>query len=175
MEQLIEQLKEQWIVFVPIMGVIITASIAYLLGRPRWYAKLDEQYQKVWAPLHRLLWFSNDSGIMDPEKTQKIQGILHENYHLAPQYIIDLWQKKNIKQFCEKVFEDFEYAARRLGYTKSLNNRRNSKIFWALMGTINLAYVTIFILGHPIGIGDWIITSICILQGAGCFYFSIKR
>jgi len=109
-----EQLKEQWMVFVPIMGVMITASVAYLVGRPRWYAKLDEQYQKVWAPLHRLLnW---------PEKTEErdkeIEKLLYDNYQLVPQDIVKLWQNNSFNRFKAEVGSGFKYAARRLGYAK---------------------------------------------------------
>ena len=117
---MLEQLKENWIVFVPILGVMITASIAYLVGRPRWYAKLDEQYQKVWAPLHRLIYFNGDwkENINDPQKRQEIENIFHENYCLVPQYMIKRWKKKEFIGFARDIDSGFKYAAWRLGYTK---------------------------------------------------------
>ena len=112
---MLEQLKENWIVFVPILGVTITASIAYLVGRPRWYAKLDEQYQKVFAPLHQLLtWFDGS----EEERNQKIEEILRENYHLVSQDTLTAWNYGNTGDFMIKVAKDFRYAAKRLGYEK---------------------------------------------------------
>ena len=163
MEQLIEQLKEQWVVFVPIMGVIITAGVAYLVGRPRWYEKLDEQYQKVWAPLHRLMWFTDDPGKLDSEKIQKIQEVLYDNYHLVPQYIIDLWQKKKYQQLSEKVKEDLKYAANRLGYGKS-SQAKKVRYFIGILMTFLLSLAGGMLLGHSIVLGI-----LCIILSALIF------
>lgn len=141
--QLIQQLKEQWVVFIPILGVTITASVAYLVGRPRWYAKLDEQYQKVLAPLYQLLFWPEEG----MEKDQEIESIFRKNYCFVPQHLIDLWKKGKDEQLETEVYRSFHWTAKRLGYGKGQYRRRIIRIVWFVYGAATI----LFAIGEMIG------------------------
>ena len=132
-------LIELWKAFSPLVVAIFTAIGTYTITvatRPQRNDRLDNQYQKVLAPLHRLLHFGSEHGVIHREN--EIEAILVENYHLIPQSIIEDWSRRSEdRDFVDAIDNCFRYAASRLGYMrlnrkvivkyKSKKDRQNAK------------------------------------------------
>jgi len=113
---------EVWLVAIalPVVTLFITQLFSYLnkrteFKRPQQNSKLEDQYQKVLAPLHRVLSFGKDDW---EQKREEIELIMKENYHLTPQPIVESWNQSDLEQFRQHIHNSFQVAANKLGYAQ---------------------------------------------------------
>ena len=116
--------NELWTAIQPIVVVIVTAISTYIITivtRPQRNDKLENQYQKVLAPLHRILYFGcdYDEAVNDPQKHKEIEQIMVDNYFLVPPPISKSWNAESYEQFAKYVSLCFYLAAKQLGYTQN--------------------------------------------------------
>jgi len=109
-----------WLAISPVVILLITQIFNYLdkratVRKPQQHNKLEDQYQKVLAPLHRLLRFGGDD---ISEKREAIEKVLTDNYFLVPQPIIESWGQDDYQQFKQHIDNSFQVAANRLGYAQ---------------------------------------------------------
>jgi len=115
-----------WLAVSPVVILLITQIFGFLDKRvasrssqqSQQHNKLEDQYQKILAPLHRLLFFGGDweSNIKDQQKLQEAEQIMKDNYFLVPQPLIECWSSKDMATFAEYLRTLLLSAANRLGY-----------------------------------------------------------
>jgi len=113
---------EVWLVAIalPVVTLFITQLFSYLnkrteFKRPQQNSKLEDQYQKVLAPLHRLLSFGGDDL---EQKREEIEQVMREDYHLVPLPIVESWTQNDFQQFKQHIDNSFQIAANKLGYAQ---------------------------------------------------------
>ena len=77
---------------------------------------LENQYEKVLAPLHCILFF--DTASTEEEKQAAIDSLLREQYYIAPCAITECWREEPNTCFQAAVDVTYRRAAYRLGYTQ---------------------------------------------------------
>lgn len=119
---------------VSVIGMIITLfNTRYTTLKPNSVNVLSEQYKKVFAPLHMLLFFSEH--LSQEERKEAVLNCLTENYELVPSEIIECFNKEQtailkIKEnpdlkfesnysFEELIDECYKTAKSKLGYTQT--------------------------------------------------------
>ena len=92
--------------------------------------KRKEQYEKVFSPIHRILFFNKQNRI---KAYIKIKKILTYNYSIVPQGIIDSFNKtnnykKNASDFEDKIEYCFHYLGNKLDCSKQKLDTPKEKI-----------------------------------------------
>ncbi|MCL2199433.1 MAG: hypothetical protein FWB80_10960 [Defluviitaleaceae bacterium] len=77
---------------------------------------LEKQYEKVFAPLHKAIFFENN--LPHDEIMKHISKIVSDNYLLVPPEIIEALIKKD-ETLCERLVKKaYEGARSKLGYSQ---------------------------------------------------------
>lgn len=91
----------------------------------------EEQYTKIFAPIHKLIYFNMDTINNDELKYELIEKIISDNYQIVPANIrdnyIDTEDTDNAKNFEENIDIVFRYLSSVLGYSKEKLSRKERK------------------------------------------------
>jgi len=130
-------------------GLVSFYVAKYQLSKPLRSSVLENQYQNVLAPLHRIMFFSE---LSKEAKLQAIEQVLSEHYSVVHPAILDCW-KKTPEHFSDAIEYAYKIAAYKLGYSqikvKMPKNlppemakmiQRADKIYGLIIGIVALAF-----------------------------------
>lgn len=91
---------------------------------------LEQQYNKIFSPIHKILFFTN---LNDYDKITKIYNIIYSNYQLSTELLREEYNKcaseNNIRIHFEILIDDgCKCLEKALGYTKTKLNKQQKEI-----------------------------------------------
>lgn len=119
---------------VALAGIVGYSTSKYNFQKPKTRSILEEQYLKVFTPIHSLIFYSD---LDEEDLKQGIDGIIAQNYELVPQPIILVYKKYGLDNeteglsFQQYIDKAYSIAASKLGYTQI--KLKHSKRFNAKM------------------------------------------
>lgn len=82
----------------------------------------EEQYTKIFAPIHKLIYFNMDTINNDELKYELIEKVISDNYHIVPVNIrnkyISVQDVDSAEEFEKSIDIVFRYLSSVLGYSK---------------------------------------------------------
>lgn len=94
----------------------------------------EEQYTKIFAPIHKLIYFNMDTVDNDELKYELIEKIISDNYHIVPVNIRNKYMAvqdvDSAEEFEKSIDIVFRYLSSVLGYSKeklSIKERKQAK------------------------------------------------
>ena len=114
---------DKWMGYIiPILAAAIGAYTTYVVSKMnrrliRREEALKDQYHKVFAPIHKILFFDNCE---EDVKRKDIEVILSENYSIVPQPMTICWHG-NYEHFVWIVKYCTAKSAYKLGYSRESN------------------------------------------------------